>query len=263
MNKLLYVLISLLLVSVCFATEINVPADYTSIQDAIDAASSGDTVSVAAGTYVENIVLKDGVAVVGAGADVCTIDGDGTDSVVVCSDCSSQTRLEGFTITNGDAYRGGGMYNQERACPIVSNCTFMNNTTSGAGGGMLNEYISTPKVSDCRFSLNKASAGGGMYNTCLSCPEVSNCTFSYNNASKSGGMGNAEEGTSTITDSFFCSNIPNQVSGDYTDNGGNVISVFCPPRATEPKLFGDSDGDGDVDLIDFAAFVENWLMGVE
>jgi hypothetical protein len=39
-----------------------------SIRAAIDSASYGDTVEVSAGTYHEPITLKDGVAVIGAGA---------------------------------------------------------------------------------------------------------------------------------------------------------------------------------------------------
>ena len=55
------------------ARTLNVPAAFATIQSAIDASDAGDLVLVAAGVYEEQIVLKDGVRLVGAGADLTTI----------------------------------------------------------------------------------------------------------------------------------------------------------------------------------------------
>jgi len=54
---------------------IEVPADHTTIQAAINAASEGDTINVAAGTYTENIDVDKHVKIIGAGS--------GTDGTVI------------------------------------------------------------------------------------------------------------------------------------------------------------------------------------
>ena len=67
------------------AATINVPDDYPTIQQAIDNATAGDIVNVAAGRYYENIVMKSGVIIQGVGADVSIIDG-----VVSCCNCCNK-----------------------------------------------------------------------------------------------------------------------------------------------------------------------------
>jgi hypothetical protein len=64
-----------------------------------------------------------------------------------------------------------------------------------------------------------------------------------------------------VADSYFCGNGTIAIEGAYTDDGGNTVLQYC--SAPEVELFGDSDGDGDVDIVDFAAFAANWLVGTD
>ena len=47
-----------LVYSILSATVINIPADYSTIQEGINASVEGDTVLVAQGNYIENLVLE-------------------------------------------------------------------------------------------------------------------------------------------------------------------------------------------------------------
>lgn len=68
-----------------------------SIQAAIDAASVGDTVQVDPGTYHENIRLRSGINVVGAGQTATILQGLGNSNVVTATSVTD-ARMEGFKI---------------------------------------------------------------------------------------------------------------------------------------------------------------------
>ncbi len=57
------------------ALEVAVPGDKPTIQAAVDSASAGDVVKIAAGIYTENIALKSGVILQGAGSDKTVLRG--------------------------------------------------------------------------------------------------------------------------------------------------------------------------------------------
>ncbi len=109
---------------------------YCSIQTAIDNAVDTDEIVVAPGTYFESINFL-GKAITlrsSGGPDATIIDGNGALHVVQCVSGESQdTVLDGFTITGGAAFLGGGMFN-DQAGPTVTDCAFVGNTAEGGGG---------------------------------------------------------------------------------------------------------------------------------
>jgi predicted outer membrane repeat protein len=196
-----------------------------SIQLAIDAASSGDTINVAAGTYYENISWNNkDLVIMGAGADITIIDGSSSDSVVITRGLTNAARLEGFTIQNGDSLRGGGMWNQSNSSPTVSNCIFLHNSANN-GGGMYNYGNSSPVVTECTFSGNSATIenGGGMINDAFCSPIVTDCTFVENTAYfLGGGMYNLRNCSPIVTGCTFIGN-----EAEY--GGGMANRDFCDP----------------------------------
>ena len=161
--------------SLASATTINVPADYTTIQAAIDAAVNGDTVLVAPGTYHERIDFL-GKAITVASTSISNpaatvINGDAGGSVVTFkSGETAAAVLGGFTITNGsgtpDHYWlfGGGVYCYYSSPTLINNTISGNSAvkdTFGLGGGVYCSH-SSPTLTNNTISGNSANRGGGV-----------------------------------------------------------------------------------------------------
>jgi len=183
---------------------------YSSIQDAIDAASDGETVLVGDGTYVENInFLGKAITVTSVnGAATTIIDGNAIDRVVTFNNGEeADSILQKFTIQNGYAINsngggilcsdssptiinciiddnraawGGGIY-CTNSSPVITNCTISNNYTYTSGGGIYCCYTSSPIITNCNINDNVAkSAGGGFYIITSSSPVIDKCNISLN-----------------------------------------------------------------------------------
>ena len=203
---------------------------FDKIKDAITAVAQPGTVHVAAGTYYTyDINLKNNVHVLGAGADVTTIDGGGTDSVVKADGVGPSTKLDGFTITNGEDYYGGGMRIRNGSSPIISNCIFSGNSAHYDGGGMENSESSSPTVTNCDFNNNSAYAGGGMSNDNSSSPPVTNCNFSNNSVTYVGGGMNNFRSSPDVTNCIFSGN---SVTTPYHSYGGGMYNIKSSPKVT-------------------------------
>jgi hypothetical protein len=78
-------------------------ADYTSIQAAINAADSGDTINVAAGIYNENLNIIKSVTISGAGIGQVTLHPATTGYGIGISGAGDNVTIEGMTIAAGNA----------------------------------------------------------------------------------------------------------------------------------------------------------------
>ncbi len=183
-------------------------ADFDNIQAAVDAASDGDEIIVMPGTYTstaDEVVDTDGKAITikASGTPGETIiDGEGARGVVYChSGEGADTIIEGFTITGGSDTYGGGIRFDERS-PTITGCTISDNTATSGGGGIFCRDSSSPTITGCTISDNTTTYyGGGIY---------------------------CEDSSPMLTDTLVCSNLPNQITGTYSDEGGNTLAAICP-----------------------------------
>ena len=122
---------------------IQVPRDHAPIQSAIDAATPGDEILVAPGSYTETVDFKGkAIALRSSGRSKLTaIDGSGLNQTVVrcVSGEGPDTVLQDFTIAGGSAVFGGGMRNKG-SNPTVLDGIFKGNSATDRGGGM-HDYV--------------------------------------------------------------------------------------------------------------------------
>lgn len=119
---------------------------------------------------------------------------------------------------------------------IVTNCKFIDNLSDYFGGGLAVAGDSFT-VSGCEFIGNvAASKGGGIYLESWYDATVTGCTVFGNTGGPDGGGGIDCHGTGekTIAHTQICGNWDDQICGEYTDGGGNLISDVIPPPPPQP-----------------------------
>ena len=194
-------------------------ADYTSINDALDAGES--CISVGPGTYYETLYLTEEVVISGSeGPDVTIISGyeDSESSVIwIGYGLSNDTVISGLTIQEGTGYRisgtnssydyeytyGGGIY-VNSATPILRNLIIKENKgleylydgtlyeTSYGGGLYLVPYYEKQAqsviVEDVELYGNEAVSGADIYvNGQQGCTEIRRTWAHDSYSSQSGG----------------------------------------------------------------------------
>lgn len=165
---------------------IHVPGDFPVIQMAMDAAQEDDTVLVAPGYYVENIVFGPKTITVKSshGAEVTIIDGGSPvdpdyGSVVTFINTGNNNTpvLDGFTLTNGtgtddnnNERLGGGIYCYHSAAKIINNiitgCTASGDDGKGGGIMMYGDANPSARIMNNTIEGNTSngnnSLGGGI-----------------------------------------------------------------------------------------------------
>lgn len=224
--------ISLFCVNVLFGAVMEVPRDYSKIQEALDACSANDTVLVSKGIYFENIVWPNtnGIKLIGqSGSDSTFLVSGKMGRVItfIFVAVDTSTLIKGFTISNR-----------------------LNNAGSFHGGGILLQNASA-KLEDLKLQFNYLYSthayGAGVYafNSDL---VIRNCSINQNvldSATWANGAGvYLQYGTLQISDSEIFRNTATSNSWCY---GSGVYFDGHLARITGTKInanYGNANGGG-------------------
>jgi|GEM_PF-1853521 len=286
-----------------YATLINVPDDFETIQGGINEAEDGDTVLVAPGEYVENInfdgkniLLTSFFAITNNPQHIAAtvIDGDQNGSVVTIANGEQAAVVLGFTITNGSANRGGGIYIGDQSRATLINLSIFNNIAS-TGGGVGCDTESNVVFDNCVISANLAgdhegagSAGGiwgdnsnVIINQCLitenyaggvgggaefisvSEATIINSTFSDNETGDFGGSISLHSGSTVIiTSSILRGGIPQELSSDPRAGQNFIVVQYSDIEGGEDEIDLNDNaqvnyGEGNIDEDPLFADAEN------
>lgn len=129
---------------------------------------------------------------------------------------------------------GGGINVDSSPLARVRHCLFVENHSNSVGGGMANNQSNN--ISRDNIFLNNSANkwGGAMFNS--GNPTVIDSTFTGNSALEGGGaIYTTNVGETSIFQSTFCENTPDDVLGPWFDLGSNDFFGTCPPLNNSPE----------------------------
>jgi hypothetical protein len=222
--------------------------DMPTIDETIRKAMPGDTVLVEAGTYSENLALRNGVVVLGSwDSDFKKRDLVATPSIVDAAGHHSAVRvmfgedstavLDGFVITGGAGKSGAGIALTNSSSPILRNLIIHSN--SATFGGAMSCRSSSPSIENVLIAGNRANSGGGVFCTSGASPHMINVTFAGNHAGRGAAI-YASDGSSPYVERSIIADHPDGY-GVFTADGSSCISLMCCDLwSNEPADFGGS-----------------------
>ena len=226
--------------------------DFTSIQAAIDAAASGDTISLAGETFTEPFTVTKSLTIQGTGAESTILQAAAaqelaTSRVISVTEGVTIT-ISGVTVRYGavsgttypEAY-GGGIFSH--GALTLSQSAIVSNTAT-YGGGLYTDVDGIINIDDTTFSDNTCSAtygcAGGIHSNQVVSLNVSNSTFLRNTGSS---IYIFDSTALHVSDSAFISNKSN---GTYIQ--GNGIKISVTTATVTASAFQSNQGNG-IDII--------------
>lgn len=258
-----------------------VPSQYPQIQDAMDAAVSGDVIAISPGVYADTthfseypvdsckavVIPKSGVIVRGSGIDQTIIDGLATARGIYLHNVTD-VEISGLTIRNcynawNDVYGAGVLF--KNASGNLLNIKL----TENLDGALTCTDASSPRIDWCIMDNNESKSGAGLLVNSDCAPVLYGCRITNNHAPFAAGI--HMRGNATLD---HCVISGNATTGAGTVLGGGLLVI----DAADP-LIVDCDitdnvcsgngagvcfvGDGTRGTLENSMVLDNLSTGVE
>ena len=170
-SHLLFVVFTLLLstpalsfVRLSFGSDyqiVRVPDDYPTIQQAVNAVSSGSVVLVSSGVYHEHVIVNKSLELIGDEKTSTIIDSDNNGTAITVM--ADNVRIEGFTLRNASYFLTPTGARAAIHLVRSNNCTVSNNIlTHNACFGIFLENSNSNDISGNLASFNGGSIEGDL-----------------------------------------------------------------------------------------------------
>lgn len=192
--------------------------DYTTINAAVSSASSGDTIQVNSGLYIESVTVEISLVINGAGANTTTIY-NSDNAVHIGSSSNPNINISGFKIISTTTHSlmvEGGTF-------VIKNCILDTDgenlsaaayVISGNGDGIATFY-------NCVFENSFIGAQVSGFDHTM---DIINCIFNNNTYGGYVGRGNNPNGTGNFQNSIFFEN--NFALYREQSSDGYLLSIY-------------------------------------
>ena len=245
-------------------SSIRVPQDYPTIQEAVDASVSGDTILIADGTYTgtdnRNIFIQGiGLTVKSEnGPESCVMDCEFSGRGFMIHDTTGMpVQIHGLTVQNAYSKGSGGAFSLLFSTVVIQNCiirccgvfsqaaavlcyesgveisdTTMMGNSAGTLGGAISALAGTSLlIQSCKIEENEGTVGGGIHCESVSHLEVVGSSFRANNAQTGAGIAATMNCRTTIYNCWFEDNVA-ELKG-----GGVFYDMFYLPSPCPESMF--------------------------
>jgi len=253
---------------------IRVPEDYSTIEEAIEAAAPGDTITIAPGIYNESLVINKTLRILGIKGSDPEFAGGGSGIAVTLLPGASGSTVAGIVITDWDQ---GVFIKNCSDCKIYDNIISLMDYSGMAleGNNAANNFIYSNTFQDNSIAINltESSTGNTIHSNAISLNDIgldlvesSGNTIYANTISENAvGINMSNSNDNTIYWNNFESNTQQVILtnslGNVWDNGypsgGNYWSNYTGEDANGDGI-GDTPHEIDANNIDRYPLMEPW-----